>query len=160
MSTSQQNLNLHSRVPCDLAIKILNRIPAEHRHSITPEQLAALQSVLTERHQKPIFKTSLGPFCLSLTANRKQNKKHINQSMLAPALCLMVSMVGMSCMMGLMKFRYGYQAAAYTKAALQIEDKSAHPTVLPFRKEQTNCEKNGGIWTREECVDHTHNPNF
>ena len=160
MPTSQQNPSLPGQVPCDLALKILHRIPAEHRHSITPQQMVAIQSVLRERQQKTIFRTALGPFCLSLTAGRKRSKKRLNQSLLAPALCLMASMIGMGSMVGLMKFRYDYQIAAYTKATLPIEKASVHPTVLPFRKGQNTCEKYGGVWTREECVAHTHDPTF
>ena len=83
-----------------------------------------------------------------------QNPRRPN--LLAPVLCTMVSMVGVGCVIGLIKVRYGY----HTARALQTEAPSFHPTVLPFRKNRTNCEKNDSVWSNGECVDHDHSPTF
>ncbi|MEA5465007.1 hypothetical protein [Leptothoe sp. PORK10 BA2] len=165
MHVSQQYPRLSSTVPCDLAVKILKRIPPEHRQSFTPQQIAALQNALGDKRQqqsKPsVFKVTLGPFYLSLAAGRAQkiSGQGRSSSMLVPVLCVMVSMVGMSCVTGLMKLRYGYQAAHAT-AAFQTKEQKIHPSVLPFRTEQDNCEKNGAVWVEQECVDHGHDPTF
>lgn len=163
MNISQRYPQLSSTVPCDLAVKILKRIPPEHRHSFTPQQITALQKALGEKRQqsKPsTFKVTLGPFYLSLAAGRAQKNQGKGQySMLVPVLCMMTSMVGMGCVAGLMKFRYGYQAA-HAAAALQPQEQSIHPSVLPFRTDQGNCEKNGAVWVEQECVDHGHDPTF
>ena len=161
MPSSQQNPRLSAQAPCNLAFKILNRIPVEYRHSLTAEQISALQSTLVKKRQKSSLTVTLGSFCLPLTAGRNQrvHSRQINQSMLAPVLCIMVSMVGMGCVMGLMKLRYGYQIN-HINASLYPQEEAVHPTTLPFRKDQNNCEKNGGLWTQEECIDHTHDPTF
>ncbi|MEM9264137.1 MAG: hypothetical protein AAGA46_01285 [Cyanobacteria bacterium P01_F01_bin.13] len=161
MPVSQQKSTSVQHFPHDLALKVLKRLPEEHRHSITPQQLAALQSASAEKKNKSIVRAYLGPFCFSLALGRKQqiNSKTINQSMLTTVLCLMVSMVGMSCIISLMKFRYGYQSA-YANTSFHTQDEEFHPTVLPFRKDQSNCEKNGGMWTEGECVDYAHSPRF
>lgn len=162
MHISQQYPHLSSTVPCGLAVKILKRIPPEHRHSFTDQQIKALQNALVDKRQKQTtFKVALGPFYLSLAAGYAQRgkAKQQYQSMLVPILCLMVSMVGMGCVAGLMKFRYAYQAAQAT-ANFEAIEQSIHPTVLPFRTTQSNCEKNGAVWIERECVDHSHDPTF
>ncbi|MBT9315392.1 hypothetical protein [Leptothoe spongobia] len=162
MHRSQRNPNFSSTVPCDLAVKILKRIPPEHRHSFTTEQVKALQNALAEKRQKqPNLKVTLGPFYLSLTAGRSQRStlQRSHHSILVPVLCMMVSMVGTGCVAGLMQFRYGYQAA-HANTAFQTDEESFHPTVLPFRKNQSNCEKNGAAWIDRECVDPNHDPTF
>lgn len=162
MHVSQQYPQLSSTVPCELAVKILKRIPPEHRQSFTNQQITALQAALMEKRQKQTtFKVALGPFYLSLAAGRNQRgtSKRGSQTMLVPILCLAVSMMGAGCVAGLMKFRYGYQAAQ-AATALQPNEQIVHPSVLPFRTEQRNCEKNGAVWVDQECVDHGHDPTF
>ncbi|MEO0349355.1 MAG: hypothetical protein AAF282_04815 [Cyanobacteria bacterium P01_A01_bin.15] len=78
------------------------------------------------------------------------------QNILTFALCITASMVGTGCIIGLMRLRYSYQ----TTHPLQTEEQSTHSTVLPFRKDPVNCEKNGGLWLNQECVDHAHDPTF
>ena len=78
-----------------------------------------------------------------------------SQTVLTSALCITASMVGIGCVFGLMRLRYGYRAHP-----LQTEEQSVHSTVLPFRKDPVNCEKNGGLWLNQECVDHEHSPTF
>ncbi len=152
--------NLSSTVPCDLALKILNRVPPEHRQSFTEQQVIALQTALVEKRKKSIFTVTLGPCDLSLVVGRDQrmNSRQLSQSMLAPILCIMVSMLGVGGVMGLLKFRYGYQS--HVHSALQNQQQAVHPTVLPFRKDPINCEKNGAVWMDNECVDHDHDPTF
>lgn len=156
MQISQRRPRFPSNVSCDLAVKILNRIPPEHRQSFTPQQIKALQHALLDKPQKPTIRVSLGSFYLAL--GRYPHTRH-KKSMLVPILCLMVSMLGTGCIAGLIKFRYSYQAAN-AAAAFQFEEDTVHPTVLPFRKSQNNCERNGADWVKGECVDHTHDPTF
>ncbi|MEM7797292.1 MAG: hypothetical protein AAF579_22910 [Cyanobacteria bacterium P01_C01_bin.118] len=154
MQIPQRRPQFPANVPCDLAVKILNRIPPEHRQSFTPQQIKALHHALLEKAQKPAVRVSLGSFYIALGRYPGAPK-----SMLVPTLCLMVSMLGIGCIAGLIKFRYSYQAA-HAAAAFQFEEDRMHPTVLPFRKSQTNCEGSGADWVKGECVDHTHDPTF
>ena len=94
-----------------------------------------------------------------MTAHDSTVIKFLDRVSIAPLLCLMISATGMGCVVGLMKFRYNYQTAnAFPQG--KTEPDAVHPTVLPFRKDQTRCEENGGAWTNNECVDHAHNPTF
>ncbi len=161
MRLSQQKTSLPATVPYDLAYRILNRIPPEYRQSFTPEQVAALQTALVENRQKPLFRLTLGSFCLSLVEKRSpgSHRKQRSQSMLAPILCMMVSIVGVGCVAGLLKFRYEHQSAN-SVVSPQAQEQSFYPTVLPFRKDQASCEKNGAVWIDQECVDYAHDPTF
>ncbi|MEM9977387.1 MAG: hypothetical protein AAF808_07125 [Cyanobacteria bacterium P01_D01_bin.2] len=90
------------------------------------------------------------------SSKQQTHKRPYRQTVLTSLLCITASMTGMGCIIGLLRLRYDYQ----TIHPLQAEEPSVHPTVLPFRKDPVNCEKNGGLWLNQECVDHDHSPTF
>ncbi|MEM9806080.1 MAG: hypothetical protein AAF959_12440 [Cyanobacteria bacterium P01_D01_bin.56] len=169
MVLSRSQSRVPANLPYDLANKILNRLPPEYRRSFTKEQVEVLHTALIMQNALDkdtpglikLWNINLGPLRLSLDLRSEQELQvsKRRQSKLVPILCMMVTMLGAGCVAGLLKFRYDYQLNGLA-TSLQPQEQTVYPAVLPFRKDQANCEKMGATWIDQECVDHNYDPTF
>ncbi|MEL6246769.1 MAG: hypothetical protein AAFR15_02025 [Cyanobacteria bacterium J06627_15] len=145
------------------------RLPTHLRHSFTEAQLTAIRSMysnlgrsnsalIDQRLTIPFIGGRLYAVFMIGRDCRTQPRTTLKRALKARLIMAALIAVGCSSILGLVKLRQIYSTSAYRRSF--ATEKSAHPTAVPFKRNQEECETSGREWRDDECIDHEHDPTF
>lgn len=152
----------------DLTERILERVHPEVRATFSQAQVEALRKALGNRIDKkhavdlrlsvPLPGRSI--YCVLLAGAEGRSHDRLKQEanvLLVPATLLASILLGIGAIAGLVQLKQSQLFAAPDPAA---EEDTFHPTQIPFKTNQADCEASGRQWEDEKCLDYEHNPDF
>ena len=153
--------------------RILEQLPPEERYLFSEHQIEALHrsalSLPKADHMVNIRWSIPFPgkgFYLVLFAGKERRSKQRllaekEFQMLPRILMAGVMLCGCAALFGLV---YGqqmmYSARQRSEFNLDTPDNAVHPTVVPFKYDQEQCERSHRQWKDEQCVDYEHDYTF
>lgn len=147
------------------AYRMLQRMPEEMVATFSPAQIEAIDSALIHRSHAIDLQLSL-PFLgkgayLIFVAGPNQTKHYSNlqnhNPFVMPAVGASVA-IGVITIVGLVQIK-GSSLLAKPDPVF-AKSPAFHPTVVPFKKTQQECEASDREWIDEQCIDKNHDPSF
>lgn len=152
--------------------RILDQLPPETRYSFSENQIAALhQSALSLPKAKHAVNIrwsipfpGKGIYLVLFAGKENRSRKRLmtdgDFQLLPRIVLILASLVGCAIVFSL---AYGQRIFAISKqrsAASLHEDVKVHPTVVPFKYDQEQCETSFREWKDGKCVDYEHDHTF
>ena len=153
-----------------LVRRILDQLPPETYTSFSTHQLNALhqaaRSIPKTQHGIEIRQSLPGPgrgFYLVLLAGReKRDRRRPGQKGTQAGLVARLAIVAISLMGSGIVFAlsYGRQQLATGHLPTSHTARDVHPTVVPFKDSQAECERTHREWHQDHCLDRDHSHQF
>ncbi len=147
---------------------ILERLPAHLQTSFTEEQLSALRHSFTligrNRHRidcRLSVPLPGRPFYFVLLAGPERRSKQRVAAAQRAFTIRAVVLLSMAVGSGLIVVLASLSGTGTNRLrGLWHTGNLSHPTVVPFKTNQSECEASGREWKNSECVDHSHGHTF
>ncbi len=147
------------------AYRMLQRMPKEISITFSAIQIQAIESALIPRSHAIDVRLSLpflGKGAYLVFAAGPNKRKHYRDlqnrnPFVMPAVCASV-IVGAAVIFGLVQLK-GSSLLAESDPVFATGAKF-YPTVVPFKKNQRECEESGRRWANHQCFDSEHDPVF
>ena len=152
--------------------RILDQLPPETRYSFSENQVEALhRSALSLPKAKHAISVrwsiplpGKGVYMVFFAGQENRSRKRLmadgDFQVLPRLVLILASLVGCATIFGL---AYGQRRLAISKqrsAASLHENIEVHPTVVPFKYDQEQCETSLREWKDGKCVDYEHDHTF
>ena len=151
-----------------LVKRILEQLPPEERYTFSERQVAALhqsaQSLPKASHivhiRWSIPLPGRGLYVVFFAGKERRSRQRLladKEFQVLPRIVLL-GIVCLSCI-ALLGLVYGQQILSVAKQR-QASDNIVHPTVVPFKHNQEQCESSHREWKNNQCVDYEHGHTF
>ena len=153
--------------------RILEQLPPEERYSFSEHQIEALhQSALSVPKTKHIINTrwsipfpGKGFYIVFVVGKERRSRRRLladGEFQLLPRIVLIFSsLLGCAIVFGL---AYSQRILAISKqrSVYNLDQSSGiiHPTIVPFKYDQEQCENSHREWRDGQCVDYEHDHTF